>query len=66
VSLVWGYVGVAVLVATAWTALARSTQRDASPLRRAALLLASGAIAVTAALTVAQSVTVAVALAATG
>jgi hypothetical protein len=66
VSLVWGYVGVAVLVATAWTALARSTQRDASPLRRAALHLASGAIAVTAALTVAQSVTVAVALAATG
>lgn len=66
VSVVWGYVGVAVLAAVAWTTLARATARPASPLRRVAVHLASAALALTAALTVAQSATIAAGLAATG
>ena len=62
VSVVWGYVGVAILAATAWLALARG-EPAARGRRSLALHVATGVIGVAAAASVAQSVAVAALLA---
>ena len=61
VSVVWGYVGVALLIAAGWAALAERPQRG---WRRLALSVATAVVALAAAGSVAQSVTVAAVLAA--
>jgi hypothetical protein len=61
VSVVWGYVGVALLIAAGWAALAERPQRG---WRRLALPVATAVVALAAAGSVAQSVTVAAVLAA--
>lgn len=60
VSVVWGYVGVAILAAAGWVALARATGGRPAAVRRLALHASTAVLAVLCALTVAQSVTVAV------
>jgi hypothetical protein len=62
VSVVWGYVGVAILAAAGWLALARG-EPTARGRRGVAMHLASGVIGLAAAASVAQSVAVAALLA---
>ncbi len=59
VSVVWGYVGVAILMAVGWIAVARRAAHHPTRARRASLHAATGLLAVLCAFTVAQSATIA-------